>query len=246
MDLRHPGLAKEVAQSAAEIDKVLEKQDALTPELHKELEHIQQSLHKKETLAEISQDDRWAIRQSIFRFRKALDGAKLSPEAHASIAGHRKSFSKAIEYVPLWVIVGVALALGIGTTIGYKRIVVTIAEKIGKTHLTYAQGAAAETVAAATIGLADFYHLPVSTTHVLSSGIAGTMWANKSGIQGGTIQKILMAWVLTLPAAILISATIFLVGGWLVGAHSAAPAPVPAVSSLQHSLNAALTHLAAW
>ena len=95
----------------------------------------------------------------------------------------REPFARAIEYVPYWVVVGVALALGVGTTIGYKRIVVTVAEKIGKAHLTYAQGAAAEVVAAVTIGLADVSHMPVSTTHVLSSGVAGTMWANRSGLQ---------------------------------------------------------------
>jgi PiT family inorganic phosphate transporter len=115
------------------------------------------------------------------------------------------------------VVLGVALALGIGTTIGYKRIVVTIAEKIGKTHLTYAQGAAAETVAAVTIGLADIFHAPVSTTQVLSSGIAGTMWANKSGVQLTTIRKILIAWVLTLPMAILLGGLLFFLGVWISG-----------------------------
>ena len=91
-----------------------------------------------------------------------------------------------------------------------------MAEKIGKTHLTYAQGAAAEVVAAVTIGLADVAHMPVSTTHVLSSGVAGTTWANRSGIQGDTIKKIGLAWVLTLPAAILLSAALFTLGGFLV------------------------------
>ena len=118
--------------------------------------------------------------------------------------------------MPTWVVVGVALALGIGTTIGYKRIVVTVAEKIGKTHMTYAQGAAAEVVAAVTIGLADVFHMPVSTTHVLSSGVAGTMWANRSGIQGETVRRIGLAWVLTLPAAIVLAATLFSVGGFVI------------------------------
>ena len=122
-----------------------------------------------------------------------------------------------IELVPFWVVLGVDLALGIGPTFGYKRIVVTIAEKIGKTHLTYAQGAAAETVAAITIGLADIFHAPVSTTQVLSSGIAGTMWANKSGVQLGTIRKILIAWVLTLPMAILLGGILFFLGVWISG-----------------------------
>jgi phosphate/sulfate permease len=102
--------------------------------------------------------------------------------------------------------------------VGYKRIVVTVAEKIGKTHLTYAQGAAAELVAAATIGLADVVHMPVSTTHVLSSGVAGTMWANRSGIQRETVRKIGLAWVMTLPAATALSAALFSVGGLLIPA----------------------------
>ena len=95
--------------------------------------------------------------------------------------------------------------------IGWKRIVVTVGEKIGKTHLTYAQGASAELVAMATIGAADMYGLPVSTTHVLSSGVAGTMAANGSGLQWGTVRNLLMAWVLTLPASILLSGFLFFV-----------------------------------
>ena len=93
----------------------------------------------------------------------------------------------------------VALALGLGTMIGWKRIVVTVGEKIGKEHLTYGQGAAAEIIAMATIGAADGLGLPVSTTHVLSSGVAGTMLANGSGIQLATLRNIALAWVLTLP-----------------------------------------------
>jgi PiT family inorganic phosphate transporter len=93
--------------------------------------------------------------------------------------------------------------------IGWKRIVITVGEKIGKTHLTYAQGASAELVAAGTIGAADILGLPVSTTHVLSSGVAGTMAANGSGLQMATIRNLLMAWVLTLPAAIMLSGFLY-------------------------------------
>jgi PiT family inorganic phosphate transporter len=103
----------------------------------------------------------------------------------------------------------VAIALGLGTMIGWKRIVVTVGEKIGKEHLTYAQGASAELIAMATIGLADKYGLPVSTTHILSSGIAGTMAANRSGLQANTLRNILLAWVLTLPVCVLLGAGIF-------------------------------------
>ncbi|MNE51207.1 Low-affinity inorganic phosphate transporter 1 [compost metagenome] len=102
-----------------------------------------------------------------------------------------------------------AIALGLGTMVGWRRIVVTVGEKIGKTHLTYAQGASAELVAMCTIGVADMYGLPVSTTHVLSSGVAGTMVANGSGLQMKTIFNLLMAWVLTLPAAIMLSGGLY-------------------------------------
>ncbi len=105
----------------------------------------------------------------------------------------------------------VALALGLGTMIGWKRIVVTVGERIGKTHLTYGQGAAAELVAMATIAAADQYGLPVSTTHVLSSGVAGTMAANGSGVQVETIRNVILAWVLTLPCAILLSGALYFV-----------------------------------
>jgi len=105
----------------------------------------------------------------------------------------------------------VAIALGLGTMVGWKRIVVTVGEKIGKQHLTYAQGAAAELVAMGTIFAADTYGLPVSTTHVLSSGVAGAMAANGSGIQMATVRNLLLAWVLTLPAAIILSGTLYFV-----------------------------------
>jgi PiT family inorganic phosphate transporter len=116
---------------------------------------------------------------------------------------------KSTRFIPLWVKVGVAIALGLGTMVGWKRIVVTVGEKIGKTHLTYGQGAAAEIVAAVTILLADWYKLPVSTTHILSSGVAGTMAANGSGLQGRTLINIALAWVLTLPAAILLAGSLY-------------------------------------
>jgi PiT family inorganic phosphate transporter len=105
--------------------------------------------------------------------------------------------------------IAVAIALGLGTMIGWKRIVITVGEKIGKTHLTYGQGASAELVAAATIFGADHFGLPVSTTHVLSSGVAGTMAANGSGLQMATIRNLAMAWVLTLPAAMLLSGALY-------------------------------------
>ena len=122
----------------------------------------------------------------------------------------KQSLDGATKFIPTWVKVAVALALGLGTMIGWKRIVITVGERIGKTHLTYGQGAAAELVAAGTIGAADMYGLPVSTTHVLSSGVAGTMAANDSGLQLSTIRNIALAWVLTLPMAMMLSAGLYL------------------------------------
>jgi PiT family inorganic phosphate transporter len=124
---------------------------------------------------------------------------------------YKGSLDNATKFIPNWVKIAVAIALGLGTMIGWKRIVITVGEKIGKSHLTYAQGASAELVAAATIGAADMFGLPVSTTHVLSSGVAGTMAANGSGLQMATIRNLLMAWVLTLPAAIFISGSLYFI-----------------------------------
>jgi PiT family inorganic phosphate transporter len=127
----------------------------------------------------------------------------------AALDAYRGKVDKATKFIPGWVKVSVALALGMGTMVGWKRIVVTVGEKIGKEHLTYAQGACAELVAMGTIFAADNFGLPVSTTHVLSSGVAGTMAANRSGLQISTIRNIAAAWVFTLPAAALLSGTLF-------------------------------------
>lgn len=131
------------------------------------------------------------------------------PETRENLVAFKRSLDEATKFIPLWVKVAVAIALGLGTMVGWKRIVVTVGEKIGKTHLTYAQGGAAELVAMGTILAADEFGLPVSTTHVLSSGVAGTMAANKSGLQMSTVRNLAMAWILTLPAAIALSAGLY-------------------------------------
>jgi inorganic phosphate transporter, PiT family len=132
-----------------------------------------------------------------------------SADETSALNNYKKHVDKATKFIPSWVKVAVALALGLGTMVGWKRIVVTVGEKIGKEHLTYAQGATAELVAMGTIFAADNFGLPVSTTHVLSSGVAGTMAANKSGLQLATIRNIAAAWVFTLPAAALLSGLLF-------------------------------------
>ncbi len=136
-----------------------------------------------------------------------------------TVGNSNSGLASLTDFAPMWVMWLVALSLGFGTMIGWKRIVVTIGEKIGKQHLSYAQGASAELVASITIGLATAYKWPVSTTHVLSSGIAGSMVASKGikNLQGGTIKNILLAWVLTLPVTILLSATLFVFFRWIAG-----------------------------
>jgi PiT family inorganic phosphate transporter len=156
-----------------------------------------------------TRNDMYLASEAI-RFLMKDKEAELSSADVATLNSYKGSLDSATKFIPSWVKIAVAIALGLGTMIGWKRIVVTVGEKIGKTHLTYAQGAAAEITAAATIAAADGYGLPVSTTHVLSSGIAGTMAANGSGLQWSTIRNIALAWVLTLPAAMILSGVLYL------------------------------------
>jgi PiT family inorganic phosphate transporter len=134
------------------------------------------------------------------------------PGQVALLNGYAKQLTAMTSYIPIWVKFAVALCLGIGTMIGWKRIVVTIGEKIGKAHLTYAQGASAEIVTWATIQSADVLGLPVSTTHILTSGVAGTMAANGSGLQAQTLRNIVLAWVLTVPVTVFLGAGLFAAG----------------------------------
>ncbi len=157
------------------------------------------------------------VRNDIYLIGEALkliDKQKLlamEPADLQAVSAYHKAVDNATKFIPLWVKIAVAIALGLGTMVGWKRIVITVGEKIGKTHLTYGQGAAAEVVAMVTIGAADHLGLPVSTTHVLSSGVAGTMAANGSGLQWSTVRNMLMAWILTLPASIAIAFVLFII-----------------------------------
>jgi PiT family inorganic phosphate transporter len=153
-------------------------------------------------------NDMYLVDETLRRLER--DGTVQASAAGAAVLKeYRGSLERATRFIPTWVKIAVAIALGLGTMVGWKRIVITVGEKIGKSHLTYAQGASAELVAATTIAAADVYGLPVSTTHVLSSGVAGTMAANRSGLQMTTMRNLLMAWVLTLPVAILLSGSLF-------------------------------------
>ncbi|ODU17926.1 MULTISPECIES: inorganic phosphate transporter [Variovorax] len=153
-------------------------------------------------------NDMYLASEAIRNLEKS-GAAKFDEETKLRIGTFREELDTATRFIPLWVKVAVAIALGLGTMIGWKRIVVTVGEKIGKTHLSYAQGASAEVVAMLTIGAADMYGLPVSTTHVLSSGVAGTMTASGSGLQMSTLRNLALAWVLTLPVAMLLSGSLY-------------------------------------
>ena len=135
--------------------------------------------------------------------------ARFSAGELATFKNYGAQLEQSTRYIPLWVKVTVALALGLGTMVGWRRIVVTVGERIGKTHLTYGMGASAEWVAAATIMLADRYGLPVSTTHILTSGVAGASVANGAGLQWRTIRNMVLAWVMTLPAAMLLAGMLY-------------------------------------
>jgi PiT family inorganic phosphate transporter len=153
-------------------------------------------------------NDMYVASEAIRLMQKSKNPAFTADE-NAALTNYKSKVDKATKFIPTWVKVAVALALGMGTMVGWKRIVVTVGEKIGKEHLTYAQGATAELVAMFTIFAADYGGMPVSTTHVLSSGVAGTMAANRSGLQWSTIRNIAAAWVFTLPAAALLSGSLF-------------------------------------
>jgi PiT family inorganic phosphate transporter len=165
-----------------------------------------QNVRKYGTLAHVPAAATPNLRNDMYLAAEAIrllpkEGAKFSAAETASLKKFTGGLQAGTRFIPLWVKVCVAIALGLGTMVGWKRIVVTVGERIGKQHLTYAQGASAELVAALTIGAAELYGLPVSTTHILSSGVAGTMAANGSGLQWSTVRSIALAWVLTLPAA---------------------------------------------
>ncbi len=233
VDLHHSGRAEEVREAAVAMRAVLDQgaPAAADSAIRSDLDAIIAVLEVNCSFAQVGPNNRWEIREAILRVGRAIDKAGVAPDVRAALAPYRAPLTRSIEYVPAWVVLAVGLALGAGTMIGYKRIVVTVAEKIGKTHLTYAQGAAAEVVAAVTIGLADVVRMPVSTTHVLSSGVAGTKWANSSGLRGDTIKKIGLVWITTVPAAILFAAALFGLGGMLIPGANAAAKPPSAVAA---------------
>ena len=222
MDRHAPGVAMAGQQTAAdELSAYLKTTGQSTERtfaaIGTKCREIQTILDGKKQLKDLDAETRRTLRSDLYLTAESLGKLvkqhKLEDPAEQDAASTlKKRMDKVTKFIPVWVKVAVALALGLGTMIGWKRIVVTVGEKIGKTHLTYAQGASAELVAMGTILAADHYNLPVSTTHVLSSGVAGTMAANHSGLQMDTLRNLLMAWVLTLPVTVLLGAGIFAFG----------------------------------
>jgi inorganic phosphate transporter, PiT family len=185
--------------------------------LSEKADEIARSLDGKKTLADIPKSARSAVRSNVYQVSESI--GKLQKKKALPNGGDgqvlidlKKSLDRATHFIPVWVKIAVALFLGFGTMIGWKRIVVTVGERIGKAHLTYGQGASAEIIAYATIQMADRFGLPVSTTHILSSGVAGTMAANKSGLQANTLRNIVLAWVLTLPVCVFLGSMFFAFG----------------------------------
>jgi inorganic phosphate transporter, PiT family len=225
-DSGHPGTVVDVRPSHG----------LLTDRIHLVLSRVE----GKNAFAEVDPVERWRLRTDILRVRKSIqaliadNSSKITAGQRTALRENLTTFSSATEYAPDWVVLAVAIALGMGTMVGWKRIVVTVGEKIGKTHLSYAQGASAELVAAITIGMASVWGMPVSTTHILSSGVAGTMVASKSGVQIKTLRNILLAWLLTLPAAMAISASLFIIGTTAVGADLGNLKPLLDESQMSH------------
>ncbi len=219
MDRHAPGVAMAGYQVAGdELSEFLKTSgkvsDRTFAAIGSKCREISEMLTGRKSLTELTSDQRKTLRSDLYLTSESfgkLNKQKLlvDPAEQKSSAALKAHMDSLTKFIPLWVKIAVALALGLGTMIGWKRIVVTVGEKIGKTHLTYAQGAAAELVAAATIIAADQYHVTVSTTHILSSGVAGTMAANRSGLQMETLRNLLLAWVLTLPVTVLLGAGLF-------------------------------------
>ena len=212
------GLAHEVIDSLEGRDPVLASLDPLPV-----VRAVVATLDGRAGFHDLDSDARWTLRTQLVELGTSVRtilrhfGDRLGADRRQVLADIAGRLSRPVEYVPDWVTWGVALCLGLGTMVGWQRIVVTVGEKIGKSHLTYAQGGVAELVAAGTIALADRLGMPVSTTHVLSSGVAGTMWAARSGIQAGTVRTIAMAWILTLPATMLLAGSIYLAAVLVTG-----------------------------
>ena len=213
--------------SLAKIENVISAIDSSTLSLPDRLkltetksmtQHLQQTFSLITSIKDIPKDEKFDVRKRVVVIDRNINGLMKKEEVRLSevdkkiLKDELKTVRKVTDYSPTWVLLMISLSLGGGTMIGWKRIVKTVGEKIGKEHLTYAQGASAEIVASITIGLSTAYGWPVSTTHVLSSGIAGSMVASKGvkNLQPDTIRNILIAWFLTLPVVMVMAGTLFI------------------------------------
>lgn len=214
-----PAEVRAAHEAAQRIETVLararEPKAEAVAAVHRKVRRVVVSTTSTEVFARMTATARQAFRRDVLRVDDSLKQLQRAARDQLEEADWRvlraesKRVLPLVEYAPTWVIVAVALSLGIGTMVGWRRIVVTVGEKIGKSHLTYAQGAAAELVAMSTIGFSALVGAPVSTTHVLSSGIAGAMFAQRSGVQMTTVRRIATAWLLTLPASMALAAGLF-------------------------------------
>ncbi len=218
LEKRAPAGAVKPGQSIEVLSTFVKQGGAPTDEIYAalatETRIIADKLEPLSSIAQLPPETRRTLRTDFYLVSESItklarSGQLTDGPEKASLLGLRTQLDTLTKFIPDWVKYAVAFAIGLGTMVGWKRIVITIGEKIGKQHLTYAQGASAELVAMTTIGAADMLGLPVSTTHVLSSGVAGTMAANQSGLQMRTLRNLVLAWVLTLPVCVLLGAGLF-------------------------------------
>lgn len=208
----------ELLMTKADTSVLSAKEKKMHKELMQHAAHFKTETEGKYTASDIELATRFSLRKDMIKITKGADkminggNLTLSLNETKELSKEIKSCKKLIEFAPSWVVILISLCLGLGTMVGWKRIVKTVGEKIGKQHMSYAQGASAEIVASLGIGLASWKGLPVSTTHMLSSGIAGSMVAKKGlkNLQKGTVKTIVLTWVLTLPVTIILSASLFL------------------------------------
>jgi phosphate/sulfate permease len=220
--------ATKIPESSAKIERIIntidtaslsQSQKSKLAVAKQKSAHLISTFTSTSSSALVPKKEKFEIRKDVMvldRHVRSLmkeEDVRLSAEDKLILESNLGEVRNLTDYSPTWVVLMISLSLGIGTMIGWKRIVKTIGEKIGKEHLTYAQGASAEMVAALTIGLSSSYGWPVSTTHVLSSGIAGSMVANKGlkNLNPNTIRNILIAWFLTLPVVMIMAGTLFLI-----------------------------------
>jgi PiT family inorganic phosphate transporter len=218
LDRHGPQSAALASDARAEVTNYIRTrhlQPATVPALRVLVENLNREVAPYNELKAIPASQQTIVRNDMYVAGEALrliqknHSLAFTPEESAALKNYMSKLDKSTKFIPFWVMVSVALALGLGTMVGWKRVVITVGEKIGKEHLTYAQGACAGLVTMGTIFAADTFGLPVSTTHILSSGVAGTMAANGSGLRMSTIRSIAAVWVFTLPAAALLSGLLY-------------------------------------